>query len=74
MKVFNKMRNKMTNKIKLKKYKPTFKSTGSIYKYKNWHIEDTGINWRATRGNEKSHQFRSLKEVRNFLYNEDYNE
>tara|TARA_R100001510_G_C7615232_1_gene177610 strand:- start:222 stop:413 length:192 start_codon:yes stop_codon:yes gene_type:complete len=61
----------MTNKIKLKKYQPFFKTTGSIYKYKNWHIEDTGINWTARKGNERSYQFQSLKDVRNFLYNED---
>lgn len=57
----------MNNQIKLKRYKPFYKSTGSIYKYKNWYIEDTGINWTVRRGNEKSYQFAYLKDVRVFL-------
>lgn len=61
----------MTNQIKLKRYKPFYRSTGSIYKYKNWYIEDTGINWTVRRGNEKSYQFKSLKDAKLFLKTED---
>lgn len=56
----------MTNQIKLKRHRPSRKTTGSMYKYKNWHIEDTGINWTARKGNE-SYQFKSLKDVRLFI-------
>lgn len=56
----------MTNQIKFKRHRPSHKSTGSMYKYKNWHIEDTGINWTARKGNA-SYQFKCLRDVRLFM-------
>lgn len=54
--------------IKLKRKPKSTKSEYSVYKYKEWRIEDTGINWMVTKGTSASvWHFFTMKEAIKFL-------
>ena len=55
--------------LKLTKLKKFYKSDYSTYKYKDWHIEDTGLSWMARKGhNSLGIMFSTLEEAKNYIY------
>ena len=54
--------------IKVKRSPKSSKSEYSVYKYKDWRIEDTGIGWMVTKGLSSSvWHFSTMKEAIKFL-------
>ena len=58
--------------IKLKRKPKLSKSEYSVYKYKEWTIEDTGINWMVTKATTNSvWHFYTMSEAIRFLENKE---